>query len=121
MNKIAIGLPLSFCIIGVCIIIAIGVNASDFSAFNEKYKDKGISVQKAAMQGWVLKFTLPASAAPVVAQATAVVAPMEMARDDGEDEVAKLEKLKTMLERGLVTQEEHDAKKAEILAHMTGA
>ena len=120
MKKITIGLPLSFCIIGVCIIIAIGVDAADFSAFNAKYKDKGISVQKVAMQGWVLKFTLPASAAPVVAQATptAVVAPMEMARDDGEDEVAKLEKLKTMLERGLVTQEEHDAKKAEILAHM---
>ena len=118
MNKIKFGLPLSICIIGVCIIIAVGVEASDFSAFNAKYKDKGISVQKAAMQGWVLIFTLPASAAPVVAQATAVVAPMEMARDDGEDEVAKLEKLKTMLERGLVTQEEHDAKKAEILAHM---
>ena len=115
MTKIAIGLPLSFCIIGVCVIIAVGVDASDFSAFNAKYKDKGVSVQKAAMQGWVLIFTLPA---PVVAQATAVVAPMEMARDDGEDEVAKLEKLKTMLERGLVTQEEHDAKKAEILAHM---
>ena len=37
---------------------------------------------------------------------------------NGEDAVAKLEKLKTMLERRLVTQEEHDAKKAEILAHM---
>ena len=32
--------------------------------------------------------------------------------------MAKLEKLQTMLEKGLVTQEEHDAKKAEILSSL---
>ena len=59
--------------------------------------------------GQQMQVNIPA-AAPVVVQAQAV--PM------AETEVIRLEKLKTMLEKGFVTQEEHDAKKAEILAKM---
>ena len=58
-------------------------------------------------------FTVPAEGAAV----TATPVPAKIVREDDEH-VAKLEKLQTMLEKGLVTQEEHAAKKAEILASM---
>ena len=65
------------------------------------------------MPGYIFVFTVPAE----VAAAIATPVPANMVRED-DDQVAKLEKLQTMLEKGLVTQEEHDAKKAEILGSM---
>ena len=54
----------------------------------------------------------PAASVGVVA---AVPAPVVMARDDPEE---KLAKLKSMLDKGLITQAEYDFKKAEVLAGM---
>ena len=59
-------------------------------------------------------FRAPAPAASVGVVA-AVPAPVVMARDDPEE---KLAKLKSMLDKGLITQAEYDFKKAEVLAGM---
>ena len=59
-------------------------------------------------------FRAPAPAASVGVVA-AVPASVVMARDDPEE---KLAKLKSMLDKGLITQAEYDFKKAEVLAGM---
>ena len=79
--------------------------------FNKKYSEKNIKCRR-VMPGYSFVFTVPAGVA-----VTATPVPANMVRED-DDQVAKLEKLQTMLEKGLVTQEEYDAKKAEILASM---
>jgi hypothetical protein len=77
--------------------------------FNKKYKEKNIKLSY-IKQSYSFVFTVPAEVA-------ATIVPAQIVRED-DDQVAKLEKLQTMLEKGLVTQEEHDAKKAEILANL---
>ena len=64
------------------------------------------------MVGIVFCALAPAASVGVVA---AVPAPVVMARDDPEE---KLAKLKSMLDKGLITQAEYDFKKAEVLAGM---
>ena len=55
--------------------------------------------------------------APVVGTAP-VVATASMVGTAPESAVTKIEKLKSMLDNGLITQEDYDAKKAQILAAM---
>ena len=78
--------------------------------FNSKYSEKNIKCTRVT-GSFSFAFTVPAEGAAV----TATPVPAQIVREE-DDQVAKLEKLQTMLEKGLVTQEEHDAKKAEILA-----
>ena len=80
----------------------------------DQYKDKNISVADTTGHGsaggaFMLLFKFPSlTVAPGAAQ---------MARD-ADDPVATMEKLTTMLEKGLLSQAEFDTKKAEVLARM---
>merc|ERR1712060_406832 len=127
-RKIQVGLPITLLTAGLCvfIIIAFGCEANDaINAFNEKYKDQGIKAIDITKHGggagggghggggpFMVMFKYPAPA--VVA---AVPAPVVMARDDS-DPAEKLAKLKAMLDDGLITEADYDAKKADILANM---
>ena len=126
--KIQIGLPIALVTGGicVCVIILFGCELNgEINAFNSKYKDKDISVTDITRHGgggggggggpFMLLFNFPsltvAHAVPVAPEAA------QMARD-ADDPVAKIEMLTTMLEKGLLSQAEFDAKKAEVLARM---
>ena len=126
--KIQIGLPIALVTGGicVCVIILFGCELNgEIDAFNSKYKDKDISVTDITRHGgggggggggpFMLLFNFPsltvAHAVPVAPEAA------QMARD-ADDPVAKIEMLTTMLEKGLLSQAEFDAKKAEVLARM---
>ena len=63
---------------------------------------------------------LPVAVAQRVPMAVAqpMSVPMASAVVIGDDAVAKLEQLKTMLDRGLITEKDFNVKKAEILASM---
>ena len=120
--KWQIGLPIALVTGGicVCVIILFGCELNgEIDAFNSKYKDKDISVTDITRHGgggggggggpFMLLFNFPSlTVAPEAAQ---------MARD-ADDPVAKIEMLTTMLEKGLLSQAEFDAKKAEVLARM---
>ena len=127
-DKIRIGLPIALVTGGicVCVIILFGCELNgEIDAFNSKYKDKDISVTDITRHGgggggggggpFMLLFNFPsltvAHAVPVAPEAA------QMARD-ADDPVAKIEMLTTMLEKGLLSQAEFDAKKAEVLARM---
>ena len=118
-NKIRVGLPLTIlsCGILVCLIICYGVELNgEIDAFNNRYKDKNISVADTTGHGsaggaFMLLFKFPSSL-------TVAPGAAKMARDADNDPVATIEKLTTMLEKGLISQAEFDAKKAEVLARM---
>ena len=57
-------------------------------------------------------------AMPVAAAVAVPVDPVGMSLPAGGDPVSRLEQLQSMLDKGLVTQAEYDAKRAEILAAM---
>jgi len=59
-----------------------------------------------------------AMAQPAVAQAVAQPAPVEQAAPPADDPAAKLAKLKTLLDQGLIDQDDYDQKKDAILAAM---
>ena len=122
-NKIQIGLPLTIVSGGICVFVIILYGCElngEIDAFNSKYKDKDISVTDVTRHGggggggggggpFMLLFNFPSlTVAPEAAQ---------MARD-ADDPVATIEKLTTMLEKGMLSQAEFDAKKAEVLARM---
>ena len=113
LKAIGISFPV-ICVAWPCMIyyFSVVINPEEGARkFNSKYKEKNIKCAR-LMPGYSFVFTVPAEVAAV-----ATPVPANMVRED-DDQVAKLEKLQTMLEKGLVTQEEHDAKKAEILASM---
>ena len=114
LKAIGISFPV-ICVAWPCMIyyFSVVINPEEGARkFNSKYKEKNIKCAR-VMPGYSFVFTVPAEVAAVIATPV----PANMVRED-DDQVAKLEKLQTMLEKGLVTQEEHDAKKAEILASM---
>ena len=114
LKAIGISFPV-ICVAWPCMIyyFSVVINPEEGARkFNSKYKEKNIKCAR-VMPGYSFVFTVPAEVAAV----TATPVPASIVRE-ADDQVANLEKLKTMLEKGLVTQEEHDAKKAEILSSM---
>ena len=63
---------------------------------------------------------VPAPAAPPAAGATGAVAGAAAPAPAADDPAARLQKLKELLDKGLVTQTEFDAAKAEILRKLVG-
>ena len=117
LKAIGISFPV-ICVAWPCMIyyFSVVINPEEGARkFNSKYKEKNIKCARVLPSESSFVFTVPAEV--TVAAVTATPVPANMVRED-DDQVAKLEKLQTMLEKGLVTQEEHDAKKAEILASM---
>ncbi|PHP87581.1 hypothetical protein CFB52_024550 [Burkholderia sp. AU18528] len=68
-----------------------------------------------AMAGQIAGAAQPAQAAPPAP----VAAPIAAAAADGTDYVQRLEQLKALLDKGLVTEDEYSRAKAEILAKLT--
>jgi hypothetical protein len=104
-----------FC--GVCCVMAMeeamkGKIQVALDEFNGKYPNIAGNHHFVKEPAIVFRAPAPAASVGVVA---AVPAPVVMARDDPEE---KLAKLKSMLDKGLITQAEYDFKKAEVLAGM---
>jgi hypothetical protein len=67
---------------------------------------------------WIEEQRASATNIVVNTPATQAVGPSSAAAAPAEDPVAKLQKLKLMLEQGLIEQSEYDAAKAKVLAAM---
>ena len=116
--KATVALPLVMlsCGIGV-FLFCVKFPGAGVAPFNEKYEAQRIEVQYLSGT-WGFVFTVPSAD---VALATAVVAPVaaEIKRDDPQpDPVEALKKLTAMLDEGLISQMEFDAKKEEVLQRM---
>ncbi|MEI6115383.1 MAG: SHOCT domain-containing protein [Burkholderiales bacterium] len=74
------------------------------------------SVGSASNQGAVQKFTITAEGVqPATRQSDSKVAPSSNAADKADNVTSRLEKIKNLLSKGLITQAEYDAKKKEIM------